>query len=392
MFEFLELIRPDLGKPAPRGQQARLRVAISDHVALPTPLVAYDLPWCERPPETVCYVADQLDALGIAVAGLRSEFFQTDDADTQDAPELPLSICPYRPERYGLTLEDLQRARIIDVRLTAQRDSHGLPNYSAAAMRRWDRRVARMADRDMRSYGPMESLAWPPDVADLEQLPAKLKQLRELAPQAAISISIDAYRAKFDLPALLRSTPDLITLRADTWPGTHPQALAELITQAADLMSETGRPTALAGSPDAMGSVGATHAGLTRPSLALVPPPGVSELDVVKLLALGVQVIAIDGWCKALIQPERKHMTSAQWAAANLGVVTDAVDREDQIDLATLHARIDLVRQWVEAAGVGSLAGLGRQHLATYGLPLAGVRNVLNGVTNSATQTHQPVG
>jgi hypothetical protein len=376
LFEFLQLMRPNLGKPAPRGHAGRLRMKINERLALPTPLVAYDLPWCERPPEVACFVADRLGALGIAVAGMRSEFFQTGDETQNTVPDIDLAICPYRPERYGLQTEDLRAARIVDVRLAQHRDHRGLPIYSAATMRRWDRRAARMADRDMRSFGELESLAWPPDVAEASKLSTKVAQLRQLAPRAVISLSIDAHRALFDLPLLLRAHPDLITLRADTWPVTRATALVELLTHTLDAIPAATR------ADEAAGTTGG-EARPAPPQLVLVPPTGIDELDVIKLIALGVRLVAIDGWCRDLIAPHRHRQTAAEWAAANLGVRTDAVASSENIDVAALQQRIATLRNWLEAAGASHLDELSRSHLATYGDRLAGVRTIVSGVTNA---------
>ena len=359
MFEFLELTRPAFGKPSPRSGLAKLRVSLSAQVALPTPLVVYDLPWCERPPEVSRYVADNLDALGVSVSGLRSEFHHTSDDEASSPPPIPLTICPYRPERYGLHLDDLLQARVIDIRLTPPRDAEGLPRYSAATMRRWDQRVARMADKAMNTFGAIESACWPPDVADVHKLKGKIDQLRKLVPQALICISLEAHRAGFEMPEVLSARPDIIALRADRWPTDQHAAFASIVRRTAERL-ENIKPYPI--------------------QLLVVPPAGIDELDIVKLFALGARLVAIDHWCRKLLQPDKVRQSAAEWAAANLGVITDTRDQEEDIDLSFLHQRIHKVRHWLESVGVAGVNALSPDYLASYSVPLPGVRSVINGV------------
>ncbi|XZE54010.1 hypothetical protein SH139x_005792 [Planctomycetaceae bacterium SH139] len=358
MFDFLELTRPTFGKAATRSVANRLRVQLSTQVALPLPLIAYDLPWCERPPEVARYVADNLDGLGVSVAGLQSEFHHTDDEQADSPSPLQLTICPYRAERFGLHFDDLANARIIDIRLTLPRQVQtGLPRYSANTMRRWDQRAARMADRAMQAFGDLDALCWPPDVAEVGKLGGKVEQLRALNPTALVAVSIEAYRAATDLARILPAKPDLICLRADRWPADQAVAFLQVVAATADRLQQVESSAV---------------------KLAVIPPPDTDEQDIVKLLALGADLVAIDHWCRDLITPAKRRQSSAEWAAANLGVVTTAADQQTaDIDLTLLVQRIAKTQQWIEAAGAGGVAELNRKFLVNYtGSALPGVAGV----------------
>jgi hypothetical protein len=325
-------------------------------------------------------IYDFLDGQGIATAGLRIEFTDRDEAASGEAStkakpadgrtatssanppfEMPQPpICPYRPERYGLDLEDLRAARIVDVRLAAHRNALGQAVYSPQDMRRWDRRAAKAVARDTTAFGSIHALNWPPDVADRDALAGKLSQLRALAPDAIIGVTIEACWVERNLQWIIDSGVELVTILAADWPTSQPQGLAHLIVRVADQLSETAR-----------------QAGHEPARLMIVPPDAITVLDVIKLLALGADLVAVDGWCRNLFEVRREGLSASDWAAINLGVLsTDLVNEENNIDFTDLENRLSMLRQTYEEMGISEVGELNRDHLVCYSEAIPGIRSM----------------
>ncbi|WP_164104094.1 hypothetical protein [Candidatus Laterigemmans baculatus] len=367
MFEFLRLAHPSLGPQPIRPPRLSLRVPLTDRIGLPLPLLAYDLPWSTVDSERAARVADALDELGIAVAALGCELgtrpSQPATAQASPAAAVALSnrFCPYRPERYGLRIEDLTAAKVIDIRLAASRDGSGRFNYSPAQMRRWDLRGARKADRNESLDVSTPTMHWPPDVRTLEELPGKVAELRQLAPAAAIGISLGLDSLELGLPIVRDAKAEILTIRADddlqrdatTANGGSSTAHLSAARSLANCVARTRRWL------DA-------HGG-RQIRLIVVPPSEADAGDCVKLLALGAAVVAVDGWCKPLLAP-RPPEANDDWAAATLGVSTrPAAPATPEVDTAELQSRIERMIALVESTGVASLSELGPEHVREWG-------------------------
>lgn len=359
MFAGIEFVGPPVGMSPPSAEGPDLRVAIAGKISLPSPLIAYDLPWHRCPPTTCQAIAEQLDRRGISVAGLRSELQWSAAPDQKlDRSGSRLAICPYRPDRFGLQIEDLLGAQIIDIRLHAIFDQHGLPLFDASLLRRWDQRSAQIADRAEELYGGMRSVAWPPDVASWEKIAGKVSQLRSLAPQAAMAISIDARRLPQALAPLADTSADLIGIFAEQWPLEQTEVLVRLIAEAIDHF--------------------AVDPSRSRPSLFVVPPAGLTVVDCLKLLALGVKLVAIDGWCHGLLEPTRQTAPSAaQWAATALGVSTEVFgEKEAAIDLRQLDRALEELQLWGAFLGINAVENLNRDFLVSYRPGIPGIKSL----------------
>lgn len=334
-----------------------MRVAVAGQAELPLPLIAYDLPWASVAPARAAIAAAALESLGLTIAALRCELGET----ARPASTEPFGrLCPYRPDRYGLTLEDLTEAKLIDLRLAPCRDSNGRFTYSAEWMRRWDLRLTKTPKEAPKgAHAPADSRAampirlWPPEVATVEKLPSKISQLRQVAPMAGICISLDAGSLDAGLPLASRCQADVVAVRADDWPSAHAAQLAALVLLTRQRLDAAGRSA-------------------TR--LVIVPPPAVTADDVVKLLALGADVVAVDGWCRPAM--ERSPTAVADdWAAATLGVRTrTATDAVLQVETAALQAELGRVVSLVESTGVASVSKLCPQHLTSLDPAIPGVR------------------
>lgn len=358
MFEFLRLAHPPLGPQPVRPARLNMRVPLTDRIGLPLPLIAYDLPWSAVDAERAAIVADALDELGITVAALRCELGNRDSQPAAGAAPQTASLslsnrcCPYRPERYGLRVEDLKTAKLIDVRLVAGRDAEGRFDYSPAQMRRWDLRSGRKVDRGDAFDTPMATMHWPPDVRALDRLPAKVAELRQLAPAAAICISLGTEGLELGLPLVLDSGADVLAIRADDWSpseGSQSEASQSSGAQLAACITRTRQWLN-------------THDG-RRVRMIVVPPPAVDAMDCVKILALGADMVAVDGWCTPILQPRPKAMTE-DWAATTLGVSTRPPPAATpEVDTAGLRSRIDHMAALIESTGAASVSELGSQHL-----------------------------
>ncbi len=349
MLASLAIATPPLGPPTIRTAVPRMRVLLDGRIALPSPWVAYELPWHQVTRVRAARFADALDGLGIAVAGLQNEL----SPDEPNEPSPRLTICPYRGDRYGLELADLRKAKIVDLRLAHTRGADGLPTYDAEQMRRWDRRTNRTQHSDAAPFGSMNAVCWPPDVASRTKLSGKVSQLRSLAPEAIVCVSIGPDHLQEDLPLIMDSGAQMVALRMENWPAHYADLFARRIASTRDLL-ERSQTDKLA--------------------LMVIPPASIDVEDYVKILALGADLVAVDGLCISAMREPKRDVSVADWAAVTLGVATAPVlEPEPEIDLAMLAENLQSLRSVVELTGVGSVTDLQRKHLVSFGLALPGV-------------------
>ncbi|QDS87533.1 hypothetical protein EC9_17120 [Rosistilla ulvae] len=238
---------------------SEVRRAHGPAIPLRCPLFAYDLPWALLPPTTCALLARELTESAVVTSLL--------DLDVDEDRPADLVMCPYRPERYGVTIDDLSRAAFVDLRLNSEVGDGSV--YTMDQLRRWDHRADSLPDSTV-----ITGSRWPADVASPDKLGRKIEQLRALAPQAAIFVAISPFHLQQDLPNLLAARPDGIVLRFDLDP-TSP-SVGNLIA------AQTAACRRMIDASEAAG-------------IALwVSAPTTSPLDLVKLLALGASAVSID--------------------------------------------------------------------------------------------------
>jgi hypothetical protein len=185
-------------------------------------------------------------------------------------------MVPYRPERYGLSDRDFDGARIVDVRLTTQRDETGRFAYSAAQLERWE---STPSGQPVSGGSWVPSSTFPPDVPSIDHLGIKLDQLRLLSPHAAVFVSIGPWRLEHELPRILTAQPDGIILRLDEVVGDGLE-IGVLIRRARQIAENCGAP-----------------------ELPIWVVPGeVTADDAAKLVVLGASAVAVDHWCAGLCE------------------------------------------------------------------------------------------
>lgn len=255
--------------------------AHGDALALPMPLFFDWSLWHRWHPATAQALVESITRRGIAVSALHSELglYDTDESgDLTDRlpPEaMALRILPYRNERYGLSDQDLTHACVVDLHLVGSRDESGRFAYSAARLGRWEQTPD---DKPLSGGGWVPAMNLPPDVPDASGLQSKLEQLRRLAPQAAVMISIGPEWLENELDWVLDAQPDALLVRMH-------DVRADGLTLASMLRGVSARM--------AKNNVNVP--------IWLTPPHGPADEhftvdDAVKLVALGASAIAIDDW------------------------------------------------------------------------------------------------
>ncbi|QDT07518.1 hypothetical protein K227x_59460 [Rubripirellula lacrimiformis] len=324
---------PAAGSPwvAAPVQSSGTAIARADHadVVFDSPLFWYDPPWHSVPPATADVVARITANQGIAVSGMRRDFAAADDASTflmghysgardegapagesADACRLrPLPrITPYRPERYGLSIDDFAGTSVIDVRLTIATDQSGRFAYSPEQIQRWE---AADDDHPVAGGSWVPAGTFPPDVDSLDGLRSKLEQLRLLAPSAAVFVAMSPFRMDQELPGVIRQKPDGVILRADQVPMSG--LMLAFMTRRARLWME--------------------HEKVPEMPLWIVPGP-ISPDDAVKLVLLGATGVAIDDWCNPML--DGAAAAAGRSAAARLGYKSQS-------------SQDDAIIQWVDS-------------------------------------------
>ena len=270
--------------------------------------------------------------LGIAVSALASEIAPEDARQAT----WPRRIVSYRPDRYGLQLEDLQSAEVLEIRLTASRDAAGQFAYSLRQMQRW---LGEEGSAKAATATP--ALHWHPELRSLSDLPRKVDQLRRLAPQAECFASIGPFRLTEEIAALVASGVDGVILRLDDCGALTAAETAQLVVLARQRIARQGREADF--------------------PLWIVPPVDPTADDCVKLIALGATAVAVDAWCNALLMPTVGDRTTA-WSDAALGPlkpssVTDPLEH--------IGPDLDRLAGLIHSCGVTTAASLHGGHLTT---------------------------
>jgi hypothetical protein len=267
-------------------------------VDLALPLFWYDPRWSNLTTTQADDLAVAVSRYDVLVSALQSDLSgpdtqtkfhspqgaQTDDPPPEQQPPAFLPrIVPYRPERYGLSPSDFDEATIIDVRLMMPRDTSGRFAYSPEQIARWEsQQELEEAEGDW-----VPAASFPPDVDSFESLSAKLHQLRQLAPSAAVFTSIGPYRMEKEIPLALGSHPDGLIVRFDEV-ALEPLQLAALTRRARQLMNT---------------------AKATDTPLWIVPGE-ITPDDAVKLVALGADAIGVDAWCNPMLDESQFAQSS----------------------------------------------------------------------------------
>lgn len=255
--------------------------AHGDTLELPMPLFFDWALWHRWHPATAQALVESITRRGIPVSALNSELGLYEKDGTVDAPDgisaeaFELRILPYRNERFGLSHQDLTQASVVDLHLVASRDESGRFAYSAARLGRWEQTPD---DKPLSGGGWVPAMNLPPDVPDALGLASKLEQLRRLAPQAAVMISIGPEWLESELDLVLAAKPDALLVRMH-------DVRADGLTLASMLCGVKSR---------------ISESGANIP-IWLTPPHGPADEhftvdDAVKLIALGASAIAIDDW------------------------------------------------------------------------------------------------
>ncbi len=289
--------------PPPEQSRYEIKRAGGTSIPIDLPLFWNDPYWYRTDAEIADMVATAVAKEGVLVSALKRDLIAPDQPvmlfESQLESDLPRGsadpflprIVPYRPERYGLNVDDFDGARIIDVRLRVCGDWSGRFAYSAGQIERWEGKP----DTDPPAGGSWAPAAtFPPDVISLEHLASKFSQLRALSPGAAIFPSITPHRIDSEIPKLLAAKPDGIILDLDELP-LNGMELAQITRHARRILT-------------ASGAVGFP--------LWIIPGPITAD-DAVKLVVLGASGIAIDHWCRNLVDEAEEAVRTSP--AARLG-------------------------------------------------------------------------
>ncbi|MGI9474368.1 MAG: hypothetical protein ACR2NZ_22695 [Rubripirellula sp.] len=286
-------------------------------VELERPLFWYDPPWERVRIDSADMIAATVAQTGVAVSALRSDLSAPEGdptlhsceiQDDERNPFVPVSsdplprIVPYRPERYGLCDRDFDGARIVDVRLMMNRNMSGRFAFSPQQIERWE---ATPSSAPLAGGSWVPAATFPPDVDSIENLAYKFEQLRWLAPQAAIFVSIGPHRLVSELGAVLSCAPDGVILRLD-----------ELNLIGIELAN------AVQGTRRWMNDQQASHVPLW------VVPGMVTPDDVVKLIALGAAAVAVDCWCDEVID---LAVETQQASTSTLGYSSLSPSRDNEV-------------------------------------------------------------
>ena len=116
-------------------------------------------------------------------------------------------MLPYRPERYGVSDRDFDGAAVVDVRLAMRRDSDGRFAFTPDEITRW---VATQDQTSISGGSWVPAASFPPDVDGMEKLGGKIRQLRMLASDAVVLVSISPHRLVDELHEVLKSQDGII--------------------------------------------------------------------------------------------------------------------------------------------------------------------------------------
>jgi hypothetical protein len=138
-------------------------------------------------------------------------------------------ICPYTPERFGLSLTDVVDATAIDIQLHACGLEHPIES-----VRGWMEQPKRAPEQSS-----LATIPWPADVPSLALLGTKVQSIRALAPSSAVMASIDVAMMAEAMGPLAASGVDAILIRAA---ANQSDGLASQLASAARLAGGRSPP------------------------------------------------------------------------------------------------------------------------------------------------------
>ncbi|WP_153555290.1 hypothetical protein [Roseimaritima sediminicola] len=326
LLDEIGLLPPPLATPWEDGAESAEEEAVPERWAAAPPLFWYDPPWHFVPAPTARQIASTVDAVGIPTAALGCELGEEDIGDVM----LRHSIAAVRPDRYGLAIGDLNAAAVVDLRLARSRDAHGRFAYGRSQLQRW---LAEPTGEDETLDLPdsVPAPGWPPELTSLGELAGKFRQYRAFQRRVRCAVSITPYRIFDELAAVLEAKPDIVILRMDDSDEFSGIRLASVIAAALDVIR--------------------THHRATR--LWVVPPCEPTPDDCVKMLALGVEAVAVDWWCQPLINA----------AIQQGGTLTDAPAQLREHVLDILSERMERMVGLIHSCGASGPAELRPSHL-----------------------------
>ncbi|WP_246113068.1 hypothetical protein [Allorhodopirellula solitaria] len=294
-------------------------------VLFPLPLFWDTPPWHTWPPLVAEAIFLAMQSRGLLVSALESELGRNNpltdlsESESSDDPsaaaqhsqreptdsELGIPrMLPYRNERYGLADVDFDHAMAVDMQLSPRRDHSGRFAYSAMQLGRWE---ATPEDQPLSGGGWIPAMTLPPDVSELGNLSSKVAQLRVLAPDAAIVISVTPEWIDDHLADLIAARPDAILIRLGQIRMTG-VAFAQF-TQRLVSRVET----------------------IQKVPIWLAPPKSLGKntlgvADSVKTIALGASAIAVDSWLENAIEEFNEIPPPSSFTADPLRTVTADVE------------------------------------------------------------------
>lgn len=330
---------------------------VGSPIQLSSRLFVDDAPWHWWSPLVARITARVLQQHGVLVSHLASELGPLEPNESDDDPTAepkanpgpvnetsPGKILPYRNERYGLSADDFDDSVVIDLRLSPMRAASGRFAYGADQIGRWE---STPEGQPLAGGGWVAGFSFPPDVEDLRGLAAKIDQLRSLAPNAAVILSVTPEWLRENRPGFLACGADALLVRASQV-CMQPLHLAAFVRQIAAM--ETDR------------------------EIWLAPPrwsmdEAASVDDCVKLIALGASAIAIDHWLKDAFEEIREIPQPSVYAGDPRSQIETAVAAILDEHLAPSVERFNaLLTTLVDGNSLGTFSGtvaksLGIRHI-----------------------------
>jgi len=293
----------------------------------------YDPPWHFVSPAIARKIIAAVDALHVPTAVLGRDIGEASIGDAL----LRHPIAPYRPDRYGVQLDDLQHAPMIDIRLARARDYSGRYAYAPEQVTRWlGADVGEEEGMPTTGATHFPAPGWPAELPTVESLSGKFAQLRLLQPGVQCGLSVTPYFVQQELPAFLKAKPDVVILRMDDSDELQGMRLATTVVAVRQLVD--------------------AHCPHAR--LWVVPPDRPTPDDCAKLYALGANAVAIDWWCQPLIA---NAPSAGSWQA----VESDATNPFLATAKELLYPLFERVAGLLQSCGVQHASNLTRKHLVS---------------------------
>lgn len=310
------MVPPPIGTPWGQRATAQAAPQPGDTGSVTGNVFWYDPPWHDVDPAVALEIVKAMDTRGIVTAALGSELGVASIADQL----LIRTMTPYRPDRYGLNIDDLRSANVVDMRLARVRDTDGRYAYSREQLVRW--LGMNPGDQDAGNEARNATIVapgWPADVPELEHLGRKWKQFRSLQPSVRCAVSVPPYRLANELPRIIATAPDIVILRMDDSDEFDAVAMVQAVLLVKKLIDKVHPAT----------------------KLWLVPINSPAPDDCVKLYALGVDSVAIDWWCQPLLSAPPRTAMGLGDLASHANPYLQAVDELLAGPLARVAGLID---------------------------------------------------